>query len=762
MLTLLNVICPFLLSIQDGNITKVSPPPVTIASLGLSPPISELVPRLERWSRAYRFRVVEFGSIDPPSMPRTFQDGIVLLHGGGGALTIEQILLARDKESEALCPRRKVDHFALVRGETSSSLTQLGSLRPSIILYCPSPLPTWFYYLQGLTEPQHSGARLKADNEVRPGCREATFISTNGDTIRITYSLEAGTHIRRLDVIHKDGVVETVVYLGAVHDVSLDADIPETVLRTVRKGDEPRLLELWSSIEVNRTRASSCEIPSDAEILDLRVPGESASSLFTDRATTVSALLDWNTDTERPDASPSPKKSIECSLDRAPSSGSPVSVMPSIEAPPRTLDTERMLASTGNVVLLSDVHYKLTDSEMRLLRLAGVQMSEASKKLDNPSQHIHAFTGEFCIPGFFRAPVGIVLSAVQPQFLFEPIGGQAERVDRTDECRGCGGRLTSVDQSVHPYYSWLQMHLPPPVKASEAVLQVRQDGDTNAGSATVTLQARATSNRPLEIVAFRAGCGVQLQETLPVLLANEPKRLHFTCDLSRPYPLNTKAVVQFGVEGGMSLTLPLDIHVPIPRVVTSPAQLTFAETQPPVVKLSIETPNLRMRAIELIKMPLCVEVSAMHTYANRVDLQVVETTLAQRRHHCGSILGLVQFVGSEHPETIRLSIRHERPLRDEAGSVALYGVFLAGEEIVLYQRTSGEIVIACPDRVPCGPDMLARAGLIRLASMKVPADAEKVDWSARDSGERAIGIRVHGRTSGKLNECVALWNQICN
>jgi hypothetical protein len=751
---------------KSSERSGASAPSATIATLRWTIPLPELVRRIGRTVQAFRFRRVELGSIDPPAPPKLFQDGIVCLHGDPGAVIVEETALARDKESIDLFPRRKVELFDLLRGETCSSFTEMGWVRPSILLYCPSPVPMWIYLLEGLVEPQRSAAVLLSDVEsgTNPGCREATFRALDGESMRMTYALDESAHLLRLEIDRRGGDVETITWLGTLRDTISGGDVPLAVLRTIRRGGAPLFVELWNRIEVDRSCADICAVGPYAELIDLRVPGESGSSEFTDRELTLRDLLEYDTRPVARDARRQVKQTILCaseSLSERPARTRVEEAARSRADAPRSKPTIAEPASRFAAVPGAPP-IALTEFERRCLALIGVRAIELASATTALREETLRFAGRFEIPGFCEATIRRACPAGQPLFSFEPIGGASETLYTTSPCSPDESTSAVRAASVDPFFAWLAAHLPARLDPIEPVLRFHQVVASDVAEATLHVSPRFDSTGEIVIDGFRAGCGVELVEQLPIHVDRQPVELHFQCSISRPRPSFGNTVVRFELRGEPSLVMPMTIDAPSPRVVVSPTELAFAADEAPESDVEIATTSLRMQSIEIVRSPECIDIATTTARSQHVVIHVRETPVATQHHVCGTILALVKLASGEPPETIRISIRHERPERDATGARVLHGDFMPGEEIALYRRASGEITFACPDRIPCGEEMLSGQGFTPIAATKVPSAEEPFEWRVPSSDASPEPIRILGRANGRLGTCVPSWIRICN
>jgi hypothetical protein len=813
--------------LQDAS--RNATPDVTVGTLRWTIPLSELLERLASSVRTYRVRRFEPGSIDPISLPRAIQDGLVWVYCDGTSITVEEVLEARDKESPDLFPRRKIERFDIPRGETCSSLFEMGWVRPSIYLYCPCPVPIWIYYLQGLVDPDLSAARLLSDVESRSaaGCREATFLSPSGDSIRSTYALDDAAHLLRIEIERKNGCVETITYVGSSREPRSSFDAPLAVLRTLRQGETVSLVELWTRVESDRTSADASRIPPYAALLDLRGSEDSVHDILSDRESTMSAVFDSDTSPVAPAERLRGKQTIVCSSESSsedassshsgsggarstwPSSGdashtsssaatltspsaasrtsssatirtgssatirespSAASTSVSIRATPEILKASARRLTTGTGITAArcgrddppprKTTISLTDFERNCLALAGIQADEPAPSFGQSIEHVHRFASTFEIPGFFRCSITHSCGAGRPLFAFEPIGEQNEALDAIDKCSICGCMPSATPGTVDPYFRWIARHLRSRLEPSEPALSFEQLDASENAVATMRFRRRCASKHSLEITAFLAGCGVELLEKLPIVVGDAPVELHFRCSISRPRPVIGNRVVRFELGGEPSLVMPMIIDVPRPRLVASPAELVFEEDGAAEVDLELTPLGLHMQSIEIVRVPPCVELTTTTARSDHALIHVSETALAERHHACRTLLALVKFADSDHPETIRIAIHHRRPERDASGALCLRGEFMPGEALILYRGPSGDYSIGCPDRVPCGPELMDRAGFTAVASTKVPTKEGTFDWRFGGSDAAPPIVHLQGRASAGIGSCMSAWMKI--
>jgi hypothetical protein len=758
---------------QDEH-SSAAAPPHTMMELGWSLPLDELVPRLARSMLAYRFRRIELASIDPRAMPKAFEDGIVCVHAEPGALTVEEIVIARDKESIELFPRRKVDQYSLLRGETCSLMMELGWVRPSILLYSPCPMPVWVYTLEGLVEPERASARSISDTESRSiaHAREATFASPSADSIRLTYTLEPSARALRLEVARRDGAFETTTWMGAVRDPDSGIESPLAVLHTIRRGAEPTLVELWTRIAIDRTCAATCAVPPCAELLDLRVPDEDASSSWTDRVSTLSELFEADTRPVPRDARAAAQL-IPCAQvaqrarearEHGSASSSLLPMHASIGAAHDLPRAAIAVHASAELVPIATSTIELTEAERRALAIAGIGISApcASAGIASASRcmHAHTFLDAFEIPGFFSAALEQACADDQPLFVFAPIGGDDGALDALAPCSRCGCALEASSLSPAPYYAWLASRLRSRLATGEPVLRFEQVGCTEYGIATMRFALRSDPTREAVITGFHAGCGVELLDALPIRVGRTSRELRFRCSLSRPRPSAGNMIVRIELADEPSLILPMSIDAPHPRAVVTPPRLEFADEPDDERVVTIESP-LAMRAIEIVRVPACIEIASTDARSDRIVLSVRETPCAEQHHACGAILALAQFTNGDHPETLRIEIRHACKARDDSHVRELNGVFVPGEELVLCRHPRGDMTIACPDRIPCALEMLAGAGYARIASTKVPSREGAFAWNVDGSDGALPTVRVRGRASERLNSSWPGWARMC-
>jgi len=419
---------------------------------------------------------------------------------------------------------------------------------------------------------------------------------------------------------------------------------------------------------------------------------------------------------------------------------------------------------------------------------ARVDGATAGDATANRCTHAHAFLDAFEIPGFFHAALEQVCADDQPFFVFVPIGGDEEALDALGPCARCGCVLEPSSRSPSPYFAWLVTRLRSRLAPGDPVLRFEQVGCTEYGIASMRVALRGDPTREAVIAGFHAGCGVELLDALPIRVGRTSRELRLRCSLSRPRPSAGNMIVRLELADEPSLILPMSIDAPHPRAVVSPPRLEFTDApaedragkfanegaydsvhetanesahDPDDERvITIESP-LAMRSIEIVRVPACIEIASTDARSDRIVLRVRETLLAEQHHACGAILALAQFTNGDHPETLRIEIRHACKARDESHVRELHGVFVPGEELVLYRHPRGDMTIACPDRIPCALEMLAGAGYARMASTRVPSREGAFAWNV-DGSEGALPIvRVRGRASERLNSSWPGWARMC-
>ncbi len=266
----------------------------TLATRGLASSLLQVACDWVGWQATFRFRSVEFAA--QVEAPVSIRDGIVSVAGSAGAIAVEEVCRARDRESEFYSARRRLDYYDICRGETASLLSTLGSGHDSVLMCCGSPIPNWIYWLQGQLEPRfgpvvvETPLPMAADTDAR----ELTLRGEFGTTGRITMTRSNTHESTRVDLRAADGTERTLSFADWRLDSRTGRSLPSIIVETFRERGELREVSVWSRVELDRESPNKLILEPGTQVLDARGESSSVGSVRTDRRMLLAEALTWD------------------------------------------------------------------------------------------------------------------------------------------------------------------------------------------------------------------------------------------------------------------------------------------------------------------------------------------------------------------------------------------------------------------------------------------------------------------------------------
>ncbi|MEY2786588.1 MAG: hypothetical protein RL277_2800 [Planctomycetota bacterium] len=690
---------------------------------------------------AFRTRSVRFTKISGNSQATDIRDGIVVTDLRPEAIQQESLVWARGELGYAGSVTGR--SYRIADGVEASVEQTQGGGRPLVVLSHAGDPPLIPFWLTGSPDP------LAGPFELTPlkDSSESMCRGSDGRERRVTFHDGGKGLIRTWTWEDRAGRRTTLHYPIYSKGRADDRLLPEVAALTVHEGDFLAECTVWRRVTLADEDHHWLVLPPNAAVLDGRWNQSSVQSTFTDRMLTYAEIADWPglNAVEAETVS----KPVALSLHSLSVSEGPIPAVP--RSPLESVLRVTPLAPERSTV--GDKSWNAVFAKQ--LATAGVVCTEVQS---DEKPHLEMYSFE--VAGFRKVRYGVSRNARSLDVSFLPLqtGGRLE--ESITCCSECAHKLSKLRAKQASEVLTAQDAR---LEWDQSVLQMQYDRETGRHQGEIRLRTSSARPGDLILTAVRGGCGIACKDSLPLAVSEQQwTTLHFEGAANRQWRSVSDVAILLETEGVLCAVLPFRFAGGWDPLVLNPSELVFGGRGKSASRLVLSWRPEETELVELVSLPACVEVLAVHrTAPGTVAIDLVETPHASKRHRCAALGVRHRRVGSSESVDAVVPIQHQIPVLGTGGGRRMLAAAFPGTTArAFFQAESGRTIICSPETHPHASEWLTGNGWKLLAEKSIEAGVTgDMEWKL-EPGESQAPVSLQLRPTPLQPALYPSWQRL--